>query len=70
MERTQINVRLSTKLLELMDKKRMELQPELGKIPTRSDIMRYALEKYLKLNSSETESENQTEGQIEDCQEL
>ncbi len=58
MERTQINVRLSTKLLELMDKKRMELQPELGKIPTRSDIMRYALEKYLKLNSSETESEN------------
>lgn len=39
-QRTQINVRLSRDLIEQLDKKRMELQPELGKIPTRSDVMR------------------------------
>ncbi|GEM_PF-5659565 len=46
-KRAQINVRLSQELIELLDQKRMELQPELGKIPTRSDVMRLALEDYL-----------------------
>ncbi len=45
--RTQINVRLSQELIEQLDQKRIALQPELGMIPTRSDVMRYALEAYL-----------------------
>lgn len=47
MAREQINVRLDDKTIEVLDKKRMELQPELKKIPTRSDVVRLALEKYL-----------------------
>ncbi len=45
--RAQINVRLSLELIEQLDRKRIELQPVLGKIPTRSDVMRLALEAYL-----------------------
>ena len=45
--RAQINVRLSPELIEQLDRKRIELQPKLGKIPTRSDVMRLALEAYL-----------------------
>ncbi len=47
MERVQINVRLTSELIEALDKKRMAMQPSLGKIPTRSDVMRFALEEFL-----------------------
>jgi hypothetical protein len=55
MPRTQINVRLDEALIELLDKKRMALQPELGFIPTRSDVMRFALEEYLGTGKPTTE---------------
>ncbi len=47
MERQQVNVRLSQELAAAIDQKRVELQSELGKIPTRSDIIRLAVEYYL-----------------------
>ncbi|GAA5172420.1 ribbon-helix-helix domain-containing protein [Viridibacterium curvum] len=47
MDRLQINVRLTPEQIEELDRKRIELQPTLGKIPTRSDVIRYALEIFL-----------------------
>ena len=46
-DRLQINVRLTPELVEAIDRKRIELQPELGKILTRSDVVRHALDTYL-----------------------
>jgi hypothetical protein len=43
----QVNVRLSAMQLAAIDRKRIELQPQMGVIPTRSDILRFALEAYL-----------------------
>jgi len=40
-------VRLTQELSDALDKKRIELQPAAGRIPTRSDVVRYALELYL-----------------------
>lgn len=48
MERAQINVRLEPDLASRIDAKRMELQKEMGRIPSRSEVVRLALEKYLK----------------------
>ena len=47
MDRLQINVRLTQELIEQLDRKRIEMQPQLGKIPSRSDVVRYALERFL-----------------------
>ena len=47
MERMQINVRLDTELATRIDEKRTELQKQLGRIPTRSEVVRIALDKYL-----------------------
>lgn len=47
MDRQQVNVRLSPELVEAIDKKRIELQPAMGKIPTRSEVVRYALDQFL-----------------------
>ena len=47
MDRQQVNVRLSPELVEAIDKKRIELQPAMGKIPTRSEVVRYALDTFL-----------------------
>ncbi len=46
-ERQQINVRLEKDLAERMDEKRIDLRKSLGYIPTRSDVLRMALEQYL-----------------------
>lgn len=46
-DRMQVNVRLTPELVEAIDRKRIELQPEMGKILTRSDVVRHALENYL-----------------------
>lgn len=46
-ERQQVNVRLEQDLADRMDKKRIELTESLGYIPTRSDIMRMALEEFI-----------------------
>ena len=47
MERTQLNVRLDQALVERIDQKRIELREQLGVIPTRSDVLRMALESFL-----------------------
>lgn len=46
-DRVQVNVRISEKLADLLDAKRVELQKKLGKIPTRSQVVRMALEEFL-----------------------
>jgi metal-responsive CopG/Arc/MetJ family transcriptional regulator len=47
MERSQLNVRLDQELVDRIDEKRIELRESLGQIPTRSDILRMALENFL-----------------------
>lgn len=46
-DRVQVNVRLPSNLAELLDDKRVEKKEEIGKIPSRSEIIRWALEHYL-----------------------
>lgn len=41
-------VRLDESILKAIDRKRMELAEQTGEIPTRSDVVRIALETYLK----------------------
>jgi hypothetical protein len=57
MERNQINMKLSDELGKLIDDKRIELSQTLGKIPTRSDILRQALAAYLQVDLSATEAD-------------
>jgi len=47
MSRNQLNIRVSDELERLIDKKRIELASKMDVIPTRSDVVRYALEMYL-----------------------
>lgn len=47
MDRVQINVRIEPALADRLDIKRIELKEKLGKIPTRSEIVRLALDEYL-----------------------
>lgn len=55
--RTQLNVRISRQVTDLIDKKRIELSKELGGIPSRSDVLRLALGDYLKVDISEWEAD-------------
>lgn len=55
MDRNQINMKLSDELGKLIDAKRIELSQTLGKIPTRSDVLREALAMYLQVDLSVTE---------------
>jgi len=45
----QLAVRLEKEVLVAIDKKRMEIAQAKGIIPTRSDIVRNALERYLQI---------------------
>jgi hypothetical protein len=45
--RNQINVRLSPEQVRAIDQMRVELQKIGGTIPTRSDVLRLALDAYL-----------------------
>lgn len=47
MERHQINMRLPAELAQAIDRKRIELQSVLGRIPSRSEVLRLALDAYL-----------------------
>lgn len=48
MERVeQINVRLSPEEIARLDQKRIDLQAELGKIPSRGEVVRMALDVFL-----------------------
>lgn len=57
MTRAQLNVRVSDTLEQAIDKKRIELSGKLGSIPSRSDVVRYALESYLGVDLSESEAD-------------
>jgi Arc/MetJ-type ribon-helix-helix transcriptional regulator len=55
MSRTQLNVRVSEELEKAIDEKRIELRAKLGSIPSRSDVLRLALEAYLGMDLSAVE---------------
>ena len=57
MSRTQLNVRVSEALEQAIDEKRVELRSALGGIPSRSDVLRLALEAYLKMELNQTEKD-------------
>ncbi len=46
-ERIQVNVRVDGDLIRLLDEKRTELLHKLGSIPSRSELVRMALEEFL-----------------------
>ena len=53
MEKIQINVRLSKQLVSKIDEKRIDIQRSEGKnIPTRSDVVRMAIEAFLASKNS------------------
>ena len=60
MSRNQLNIRVSDELESLIDKKRIELASTMKVIPTRSDVVRYALEDYLGITMSETDQDRRT----------
>jgi Arc/MetJ-type ribon-helix-helix transcriptional regulator len=47
MDRVQVNVRITEELARLLDQKRIDLQKSLGAIPSRSEVIRMAIEAYL-----------------------
>ena len=51
MDRQQINVRLTEELATRIDHRRVSLQAVLGRIPSRSEVLRLALEAYLGTNT-------------------
>lgn len=55
MERSQLNLRISDQLGKLIDAKRIELSAQMGAIPSRSDVLRLALEMYLEVDLSDSE---------------
>jgi len=60
MSRNQLNIRVSDQLEELIDQKRIELAATMKMIPTRSDVVRYALEKYLGVSLKDTDYDRRT----------
>lgn len=64
MSRNQLNIRVSDELESLIDKKRIELASTMKIIPTRSDVVRYALENYLGVSLAETDQDRRTTNQL------
>lgn len=62
MTRAQLNVRVSDRLEQAIDQKRIALSAELGVIPSRSDVVRYALEKYLGIDLAESDADGRKSG--------
>ena len=60
MERNQINLRMSETLRKLIDGKRIELSEHMSTIPSRSDILRLALEMYFGQDLSQSEVDRRT----------
>lgn len=62
MSRTQLNVRVSEALEKAIDEKRIALREKMGTIPSRSDVLRLALEAYLgiKLDQDEVDRRSTT----------
>ncbi|MDO8905639.1 hypothetical protein [Hydrogenophaga sp.] len=63
MERSQLNLRMSEQLGKLIDAKRIELSQTMGVIPSRSDILRFALSQYLNVDLSQTEQDRRRTGE-------
>lgn len=61
MDRNQINLRLPPELAALVDAKRIELMESMGKIPTRSDVLRLALSQYLNVEMPQSRQGKRTE---------
>lgn len=47
MDRLQVNFRLDKELAERLDQRRVALMTEMGRIPSRSEVFRIALDLYL-----------------------
>ena len=60
MSRTQLNVRVSEELEKAIDEKRIALRVTLGSIPSRSDVLRLALESYLGIKLAEAEADRRS----------
>jgi predicted transcriptional regulator len=60
MSRNQLNIRVSDELEAHIDKKRIELASKLKMIPTRSDVVRYALADYLGISLADTDYDRRT----------
>jgi Arc/MetJ-type ribon-helix-helix transcriptional regulator len=60
MSRTQLNVRVSEELERAIDEKRIALRTKLGTIPSRSDVLRFALEAYLGVDLSSVEADRRS----------
>lgn len=58
--RTQLNVRISERLERAIDERRIELLETLGAIPSRSDVLRLALEAYLGIDLAEDEQDRRS----------
>jgi metal-responsive CopG/Arc/MetJ family transcriptional regulator len=53
MDRLQVNFRLDKDLAEKLDHRRVTLLKAMGRIPSRSEVMRLALDLYLKEDQPE-----------------
>jgi Arc/MetJ-type ribon-helix-helix transcriptional regulator len=60
MSRTQLNVRVSDELEKAIDERRIALRATLGTIPSRSDVLRFALESYLGIRLTEVEADRRS----------
>ena len=60
MSRTQLNLRISDDLVKAIDEKRITLRESFGAIPTRSDVLRLALEAYLGISLAVTEQDRRS----------
>jgi hypothetical protein len=60
MTRAQLNVRVSEELERAIDEKRIELREQFGTIPTRSDVLRLALEAYLGIDITTSEADRRS----------
>lgn len=70
MSRNQLNIRVSDELETLIDKKRIELAATMKIIPTRSDVVRYALESYLAISLSETDSDRRSKTTLKESSDI
>jgi hypothetical protein len=64
MSRNQLNIRVSDELETLIDKKRIELASTMKVIPTRSDVVRYALQDYLGVVLPEVDQDLRTTSKV------
>jgi Arc/MetJ-type ribon-helix-helix transcriptional regulator len=52
----QLNIRVDRKLEVALDEKRIDFSKKLGYIPSRSEVVRMAIEKFLDINRAEDQA--------------